>query len=129
MTRQEVAFERGDTMIEFVRVVAEAATRKGWEIGFASAFAFLNRHDPKITRDEEDLSIAVGLGIARKMRSSLDVHWHPIGNAMMLVVSAGEESRDEPTQIVGVTQRTYESLDNLEISNEPIEEDDGGDLD
>lgn len=129
MTRQEVAFERGDTLIEFVRVVAEAALRKGWEIGFASAFAFINRQDPKMTADEEELSIAVGLGIARKMRSSLDIHWEPAGDAMMLVVSAGQESRDEPTQIVGVTKRTYEALDKLEISNEPIEEDDGGDLD
>jgi len=117
-----VVFEQGDTMVEFIRVVAEQSVRKGFEIGFASAFVFATKDKGQ----ETDYDVLVGLTIARKIKPSLDIHWQWTERGQMLVVDAGQESREEPTQIVGVSHRTYNVLHDLEVTNEPLEDDDGG---
>lgn len=103
----EIAFEAGDTLNEFVRVIAETGFRRGFEMGFATAVAFKNENDKAL--------ILRAHRMAREVSPTIDIHWEPDDDLMYLVV---DEPSGDHLPIIGVSARTYEVLELLEITRE-----------
>ncbi len=103
-----LGFEAGDTLTEFVRVVAETSYRRGCELGVAATVDCYRTLDEGVVEMEPE---AVG-----RAAKQLDVHWETgdlEGWTDMRILRM--RCRKSASDILAISHRSYDALDHYEI--------------